>query len=589
MIRQAALTFFIAVLLLPDTYAAGQGMGAGVKANPRPPRKSDRNVSAPKMQVRDIASAAGLSGTDVHGGIKTKKHILEMTGHGVAIVDFDNDGWRDLLFVNGTRDDAARPAPHRLYRNTGNGRFADVTEGSGLVNYGWGQGVCAGDYDNDGLADLLITYYGHNVLYRNLGGGRFEDITRRTGLPVAGRRWATGCSFLDYDHDGLLDLFVSNYVDFDIAKATPPGSSPFCFWKGVAVFCGPRGFPSGRNALYRNENGKFADVTKSAGIILDGLHYGLGVVSADFDNDGWTDIYVACDSTPSILYHNRGDGTFADVSVEAGTAYGESGQDQGSMGVAAGDYDNNGLFDIVKTNFMDETSTLYKNLGGLFFEDTTYAAGLGIHTDVVGWGVEFFDFDQDGWKDILMANGHIYPELEGAKAGEAYRQSKILYWNLRDGQFHDVSGSAFEARYSSRGMAVGDLDGDGALEAVIVNMNEPPSLFRIDTGRGNALLVELVGTKSNRSGIGARVSVKAGERRLMDEVRSGSSFASQSDLRLHFGLGKAEVIEKLHVQWPSGAKDELTQVPVNQAITIQEGVGITLQRPFGSSEAGSIR
>jgi hypothetical protein len=578
------------VLFAPVVWLFAQGMGGSVKAVPRGSDKARTDLPSPRLSVRDAAAPAGLTASNVYGGVTTKKQILEMTGSGVAVLDFDNDGWRDLLFANGTRLDASAPAPHRLYRNSGDGRFHDVTEGSGLVNLGWGQGICAGDYDNDGSTDVLITYYGHNVLYRNVGKGRFEDVTRRVGLPVTGNRWATGCAFTDYDRDGVLDLFITNYVAFDLARAAAPGSSPFCFWKGVAVFCGPKGFPTGTNVLYRNENGRFVDVSKAAGILVDGLHYGLGAVASDFDSDGWPDIYVACDSTPSILYRNNRDGTFTDVAVEAGVAYGHEGQEQGSMGVAAADYDNDGTMDIVKTNFMDETSTLYKNFGKWFFEDSTYAAGLGLHTKIVGWGVVFLDIDQDGWKDIFMANGHIYPELERAQAGEAYRQSKTLYWNLRNGAFRDITesrGADLTRPRSSRGAATGDFDNDGVPEIVVVNMNEPPSLFRFAAERGSGILLELVGTKSNRSAIGARVTVEAGGLSQIDEVRSGSSYASQPDVRLHFGLGKSTVIDKLQVRWPNGAREEFTGVQANQWITLREGDGIVRQRPFAAEPAGS--
>ena len=559
-------------------------MGGPAKAVPKASSKTKIDLQSPRIQVRDVAIDAGINHTDVHGGVKTNKYILEMTGHGVAVIDFDNDGWRDLFFVNGTRIDASTPAPHKLYRNLGDGRFEDVTVNSGIVNKGWGQGVCAGDVDNDGLVDLLVTSYGHNVLYRNQGKGKFEDVTQRTGLPVTGQRWATGCAMIDYDRDGLLDLFVSNYVAFDLNRAAAPGSSPFCFWKGLAVFCGPKGFPTGRNALYRNVAGKFVDVSKQAGILIGGLHYGLGVAAADYDNDGWPDIYVACDSTPGILYRNNRNGTFTNVAVEAGAAYGGSGQELGSMGVAAGDYDNDGLIDIVKTNFMDETSTLYKNLGGWFFDDATYTAGLGLHTKIVGWGVELFDFDQDGWKDIFMANGHIYPELTGLKTGESYSQPRILYWNLHNGAFRDVTNAAAELMkpYSSRGVATGDFDGDGTLEVAVVNINERPSLYRFDADRGNAILVELIGTKSNRSAIGARVTVDAGGQRQTSDVRSGSSFASQPDFRVHLGVGKATMVDKITIQWPSGASEELTDVEANQWITIKEGDGIVTRRPFNA-------
>jgi hypothetical protein len=562
-------------------------MGGPAKAVPRGSSKIAVDLASPALGALDIAGTSGITHADVHGGTKVNKYILEMTGHGVAVIDFDNDGWRDLFFVNGTRLDASTPAPHKLYRNTGGTRFEDVTEKSGLANKGWGQGVCAGDIDNDGWVDLLITYYGSNALFRNRGDGRFEDITQRTGLPTTGQRWATGCAMIDYDRDGLLDLFVSNYVGFDLQKAAPPGSSPFCFWKGLAVFCGPKGFPSGRNALYRNMGGKFVDVSKQAGILIPGLHYGLGVAAADYDNDGWPDIYVACDSTPGILYRNNRNGTFTDVAVESGTAYGGSGQELGSMGVAAGDYNNDGLIDIVKTNFMNETSTLYKNLGEWFFDDATYLGGLGLHTKIVGWGVEFLDFDQNGWKDIFMANGHIYPELNSAKADESYRQQKILYWNLTNGAFRDVTTQdpALMKPMSSRGVATGDFDGDGTLEIVVVNINEPPSLYRLDLDRGNALLVELIGTKSNRSAVGARVTVETGRLRQVGDVRSGSSFASQPDFRVHFGLGQAAAAGKVTILWPSGASEVLTNVEANQSIRVKEGSGIVERKAFTARAA----
>jgi hypothetical protein len=560
-----------------------QGMGSGARAVARGSPKARIDRPNPKIEFRDIAATAGLTAANVYGGVAGKRFILEMTGNGVALFDADNDGHLDIFLVNGSRLEGPAPAS-RLYRNRGDGTFEDISAGSGLTRTGWGQGVCAGDYDNDGLTDLLVTYYGWNVLYRNLGGGRFQDVTAKAGLPAQGQRWGAGCAFVDYDRDGRLDLAVSNYLEFDLKSASVPGSSPFCHWKGLRVFCGPRGFPGGQNWLYRNEGGgRFRDVSEKAGISLQGLHYNLGLAVADYDDDGWPDIYVACDSTPSILYRNNRDGTFTDIAVPAGVAYGSDGQELGGMGASAGDYDNDGRIDIVKTNFIDETPSLFRNEGEGYFEDATYPAGLGVHTKFVGWGVEFLDFDQDGWKDLLMANGHIYPELAGSKIGETYEQSRLLYWNLRNGAFRDLTpaaGAALSTPQSSRGLAVGDLDGDGSPEVVIVNMNQPPSLLKSYGVKGNAILVEAIGTKSNRSAIGARVTITAGGLRQVEEVRSGGSYVSQRDFRLHFGLGSATKVDRLQIRWPNGQTESFTDVPANHAIQIREGEGIAGRSPF---------
>ena len=563
-----------------------QGMGGGPRAAPRPSAKARLDLPTPKVDFRDIASAAGLTAPNVYGGVTSKKYILEMTGNGAAIVELDNDGRPDIVLVGGARLDPPAPGAQstRLYLNQGDGTFRDATANSGLRPTGWGQGVCAGDYDNDGLTDLLVTHFGHNVLYRNLGGGKLEDVTQKVGMPVTGNRWGTGCAFLDYDRDGHLDLFVANYLEFDLEKATLPGANPNCFWKGLRVFCGPRGSPGGRNVLYRSNRGQtFTDVTSQAGLTTKYLHYGLGVVSADFDDDGWPDIYVACDSTPSMLYRNNQDGTFTDVAVGRGTAYGPDGQEQGSMGVAAGDYDNDGRIDLVKTNFMDETSTLYRNQGKAYFADETYAGGLGVNTKFVGWGIEFIDFDQDGWKDLFLANGHIYPELEGSKVGEAFRQPKVAYWNLRNGAFRDVTheaGTAVAVPQVSRGLATGDLDGDGSPEILVVNMNAVPSLYKNAGPRGSSILVQTIGTKSNRSAIGARITVVAGTLHQVGEVQSGGSYASQRDFRLHFGLGNAARVDRIEIRWPSGTVEAITGVDANQWIRIKEGEGIIKTSPF---------
>jgi enediyne biosynthesis protein E4 len=534
----------------------------------------------------DIADSAGLKVRNTSGGRDKKQYIVEATGSGVAIFDYDSDGANDVFIVNGTTLDRPRGAPPRtaqLYHNDGKGHFTDVSRQAGFNIEGWGQGVCVGDYDNDGHSDLLVTYYGHNVLYRNTGAGRFEDATAKAGLPVTGMRYGAGCSFLDYDRDGLLDLFVANYLDLDMNATPKPGANAFCEWLGIAVACGPRGLPMGHNVLYHNNgDGTFTDVTERAGILKPGGRYGLGVISADFDNDGWPDIYVACDQTPSLLFHNNHDGTFEERGVEAGVAYNFDGQLQSGMGVAVADFDGNGLLDIAKTNFSGDLPSLYRNENGKFFSDVSMRAGLAAN-HLLGWGIAFVDFDEDGWKDLILANGHIYPEVDRAALGDKYRQKTLIYRNLGNGRFADVTSEAGPALASlrpSRGLAIGDLDGDGQPEIVIVNMNERPGLLKNTGAHGNAVRIRLIGTKSNRSAIGARVEVTAGGRTRVDEVRSGDSYLSQSDLTLHFGLGEVLVVDRIRVRWPSGAVGEWKQVSAGQTVTLTEGAADVQRKPF---------
>jgi hypothetical protein len=510
---------------------------------------------------------------NTYGEISRKHYILETTGNGAVIFDYDNDGWNDIFVANGARLEAPGKAPPlQLYRNQGGGKFKEVAADSGLAKRGWGQGACAGDFDNDGYTDLFVTYYGHNVLYRNQRA-RFEDVTARARLPVEGTRWGAGCAFLDYDRDGFLDIFVSNYVDFDLKSTPKPGDTDNCRWKGLAVMCGPTGLPKARNALYRNRrDGTFEDVSERAGILEPGGRYGLGVIAADFDNDGWTDIYVACDMTPSLLYRNRGDGTFEERGVEAGVAYNFDGRLQAGMGVAVADLDGNGFLDIAKTNFSGDLPSLYLNEDGRFFTDESLRAGLAKH-QLLGWGVLFVDADEDGWPDLLMANGHVYPEVDQAEVGDKYLQRTLFYRNAGGARFIDLTdeaGPALRTPRPARGMAAGDLDGDGHPEIVIVNMNERPSLLKNTASRANALVVRLRGTRSNRSAIGARVTLEAGGRTQMQDVVSGGSYYSQSDLALHFGLGSVAAIDRLTVRWPSGHSQRWTHIPANRALTIIE-------------------
>ncbi len=541
----------------------------------------DQLIEAQPLPVSfvNIAREAGLKEKNTFGDERKNRYLVETTGCGVAFFDYDHDGWLDLFFVNGSRFQATFSGgtpTNRLYRNNRDGTFTDVTVKAGLVHHGWGQGVCVGDYNNDGYDDLFVSYWGENQLYRNRGDGAFENVSRQAGITTGGGklpRWNTGCAFLDYNRDGLLDLFVANYIDFDLKTVAVPENGT-CKYKGLPVACGPPGLPGAKNILFRNNgDGTFTDVSKEAGILKTPGTYGLGVLVADFDNDGWPDIYVANDSTSSALYRNNHDGTFTELGIQAGVAYSADGKSQAGMGVSTADFDGDGLLDIVKTNFAGDTSSLYKNLGDNLFEDQTFQAGLGRNTRFLGWGAAFLDFDNDGLPDILLANGHVYPEVGNTDAEAGYRQRKVLYRNLGNSRFGDVStttGPGILEQVSARGLAVGDFDNDGDLDVAVNCMNDVPQLLRCDNRTGRRWLqVKLIGTISNRSAIGARVTCVAGGRRQMNEVRSGGSYLSQSDLRLHFGLGEAETAD-LEIRWPSGKEQRLVAVKANQALKVTE-------------------
>jgi hypothetical protein len=533
----------------------------------------------------DVAAKAGMTVRNVNGSETTKRYIVEGTGSGVAILDYDNDGWEDIFLVNGSELGSAgktTTATNHLFRNNHDGTFTDVTEKAGLVSSGWGQGVCVGDYDNDGFVDLFVTSYGKNRLFHNLGNGRFKEVAEEAGVAGSGKEWGTGCAFVDYDRDGRLDVLVANYVHFDLATVPVPGAEAGCMWKGAAVMCGPRGLPHAANQLFHNEGGgRFRDVSKAAGIEKTDGHYCFSVTTLDYNEDGWTDLYVACDSTPSILYRNNRDGTFTDVAGDAGVAFNEDGREQAGMGSTAGDYDGDGHLDLFKTNFSDDTSTLYHANGDGTFTDQTFPAGLGINSDALGWGAMFADVDNDGWPDLLVVNGHLYPEVDSAKLGANYREPRFLYWNQGfspdgNGKFKDVSrqsGPGLTEPMSSRGLAMGDLWNDGRLEAVVNNLSDRPMLLvNLAANANHWLGVRLTGTKSNRSAIGARVTVRGTKRSWVDEVRSGSSYSSSSDLRLHFGLGK-DAASSLLVRWPSGAKETFPVNGVDRMIEVVEGRG----------------
>ena len=555
-------------------------LSAGALAQ-SPPRVSTPPPNAIAW-FTDEAAKAGLTMLNVFGGIDTKKYIIETTGTGVAIFDYDNDGWPDILVVNGTKLEGfpkGKEPTNHLYRNNHDGTFSDVTVKAGFAANGWGQGVCIGDYDNDGWEDVYITYYGHNRLYHNQNGV-FTEVAEKSHVAGTGKTWGTGCAFVDYDRDGKLDLMVSNYVDFDLSTAPAPGDRPSCIWKGVPVMCGPRGLPGAKNILYHNRgDGTFEDVTTKAHIDKTEGYYAFSVSTFDFDDDGWPDIYVACDSTPSILYRNNHDGTFTDVAVTAGAAFNEDGREQAGMGATIGDYNGDGRLDIFKTNFSDDTSTLYRNNGDGTFEDVTSAAGLGLYTKYLGWGTMFFDFDNDGWPDLLLVNGHVYPEVDKQHLGSSYQEPRILYRNLGNGTFADISenaGPAITALASSRGLAIGDLWNDGKLSAVISNMNAPPTLLVNQVRSPNHWIAfRTIGTKSNRDAIGARITVKAGSRVFVNEVRSGSSYISNSDMRVHFGLGSTTKLDSVQVRWPNGETEQFDNLKIDQINEVKEGAGVS--------------
>jgi enediyne biosynthesis protein E4 len=546
-----------------------------------PAKPSLDKIKLGPVHFEDIAARAGLTAQNVYGGDAHKEFIIETTGNGAIIFDYDNDGWPDIFLPNGSTVEgfpqAQVPTGH-LYHNNRDGTFTDVTPHSGLARPGWAQGGCVGDYDNDGYLDLFLTYWGQSVLYHNNGDGTFSDVTAPAGLKTPRGEWSTGCSFVDYDRDGKVDLFVVRYVDFSYDSVPRPGTGRWCQWKGINVMCGPRGLKPGVNALFHNNGDRtFSDVSQNSGILETMSCYGFTSLTADFDHDGWPDIYVACDSTPSLLYHNNHDGTFSDIGRKAGVAYNEDGTEQAGMGLAADDFTHSGYQHIIKTNFSDDTPTLYLNRGGNNFDDVTYRAGLGRIKNLLGWGVQFYDFDNSGWPGILMANGHVYPEVEGQALGTSYREPKAAYYNLRDGTFANITaeaGAVLSERHSGRGMALGDLFNDGREEALVNNMNEKPSLYYNTAPVGNFISLQLVGVKSNRAALGAVVTLEQGSDKHEKEVRSGDGYISQSDLHLHFGLGQAVKAEKIAVRWPSGLVETLSNLPANKYYVVREGNGV---------------
>ena len=526
----------------------------------------------------DVAAAAGLHAPTIYGGEEVNKYILESDGCGCAFIDYDNDGWMDLFLLSGTRLEGPPPgATNRLYKNNRDGTFTDVTEKAGLHAVGWANGVCVADYNNDGFDDIFCTYFGQNILFRNNGDGTFTDVTKTAGLTNDQPRWGAGCAFLDYNRDGHLDLFVSNYVRFSFEHAPVPGASSNCNFRGVPVECGPRGLPTGRHSLYRNNgDGTFTDVSQEAGIAQFTQCYGMTVIAADLDEDGWPDIYVACDSTPSLLFMNNHDGTFREEGVLRGVALSDDGEEQAGMGVGVGDYDLDGHLDLFKTHFTDDSCVLYHNDGKGNFDDVTRRAHIGVETRFVCWGAGMVDLDNDGHPDLFMVSGNVYPEVERKLRQYPYKTPRAVFRNLGNQSFEeliDPAGPGVAAAHSSRGCAFGDFDNGGDIDVLIINLNEPPSLLRNDIrGNPNWIKVKLQGVKSNRSAIGARILVHYGGKTQAQCVMSQSSFYSCNDPRLHFGLGAHTTVD-VEVHWPSGLVESFRHLPVNRLVTLREGAG----------------
>ena len=573
MTRRALLTLSAGSLL-------GQAQQRGMASRGVRPTARVKSSGLPfDARFVNVARQAGLTRPVIYGGVNRSNYILESMGCGCALLDYDNDGWLDVLLLTGRRfEETPADSTIRLYRNNRDGTFTDVTAKSGLGRSVWACGITVGDYDNDGWDDIFVTCWGDNLLFHNNGDGTFSDVTKSAGLSHGGTRYGSGCTWIDYDRDGKLDLFVSHYVAFDPKTIPAAGQDPACNWKGIPVNCGPTGLEHEGYRLYRNNGaGTFTDVSEKSGVAAVKAGYALTAVATDLNGDGWPDIYVACDSAPSHLFLNNHDGTFTEVGLESGVALNEDGKEQAGMGVGVGDFNTDGYLDLFKTHFSEDTPALYQNNGKASFRDVTIQSGLGVDTRWVGWGCGIVDLDNDGNPDLFHATGMIYPEIESLHPEYPYKTPAVVFRNLGDGRFEDVSaqaGPGLTELHSSRGVAFGDFDNDGDVDILIVNLNEPPSLLRNDlSGSRHWLKVLLIGTISNRSAIGAQVTAAYGSRKQVQAVLAQSSYLSVSDRRLHFGLGDA-VFAGLIILWPSGKTETITRVAADQLVVVREGSGV---------------
>ncbi|HYW47227.1 MAG TPA: CRTAC1 family protein [Bryobacteraceae bacterium] len=535
----------------------------------------------------NVAQSAGLRAPVIYGPAGHADYLLETMGCGAAFLDYDNDGWLDIILLTGRRlDKTPQGATIRLYRNNRDGTFSDVSEKAGLSSSVWAAGISVGDYDNDGFDDVFITCWGRNILFHNRGDGTFADVTEKAGLLHPGNRYGSGCTWIDYDRDGRLDLFVSHYAVFDPQKVPPRGNDQSCNYFGIPTLCGPGGFDQEPCRLYHNNgDGTFTDVSAKSGIAAVKPGYALTAVAADFDGDGWPDIYVACDSTPSLYFHNNHDGTFAEQALDRGVSLSEDGQEQAGMGLGIGDAHSNGFLDIFKTHFRGDTQVLYRNNGKGYFRDVTLRSGLAVETRYVAWGAAIVDLDNDGLPDLFFTTGMVYPEIEQKLADAPWKTPSVVFRNLGGGKFEELAqeaGPGILESHSSRGAAFGDFDNDGDVDILIVNLNEPPSLLRNDlSGTDHWLKVLLIGKQSNRSAIGAQVIAAYGQTRQVQAVLAQSSYLSASDRRLHFGLGSAATAD-LEILWPNGGRETIAKVPADQLVVIREGDGIVRSDNFGA-------